>query len=239
MSLAMLFIFMACAVFGIVTGVGLLRLKNWARISALVWSGITVFFAGFALLLSLIIPMPPPRNAPDFTIYLVRAALFLIYGLPCGIGTCWLVLFTRKPVVAQFVASMPEPLAPASARSPYPSLPAAPARPGLPVPLAVFATFLVISSPLSILFLLGSHLPAIFLGVAIRGGASTVFLRTRLLALTDQRHRLIQTPEMELPARFGNTSVRSGKRGDQLFQPPACGLAARDPVATHLCIHST
>jgi len=94
MSLAMLFIFMACAVFGIVTGVGLLRLKNWARISALVWSGITVFFAGFALLLSLIIPMPPPRNAPDFTIYLVRAALFLIYGLPCGIGTWWLVLFT-------------------------------------------------------------------------------------------------------------------------------------------------
>jgi len=65
-----------------------------ARISALVWSGITVFFAGFALLLSLIIPMPPPRNAPDFTIYLVRAALFLIYGLPCGIGTWWLVLFT-------------------------------------------------------------------------------------------------------------------------------------------------
>jgi hypothetical protein len=69
LSLAMLFIFMACAAFGIVTGVGLLRLKNWARISALVWSGITVFFAGFALLLSLIIPMPPPRNAPDFTMY--------------------------------------------------------------------------------------------------------------------------------------------------------------------------
>jgi hypothetical protein len=155
--------------------VGLLRLKNWARISALVWSGITVFFAGFALLLSLIIPMPPPRNAPDFTIYFVRAALFLIYGLPCAIGTWWLILFTRKPVVAQFVASIPEPLAPASALSPYPSLPAAPARPGLPVPLAVFATFLVISSPLSILFLLASHLPAIFLGVAIRGWASIVF----------------------------------------------------------------
>jgi hypothetical protein len=87
MSLAMLFIFMACAVFGIVSGVGLLRLKHWARISALVWSGITVFFAAFALLLSLIIPMPPPRNGPDFTIYLVRA-LFLICGLPCAIGTC-------------------------------------------------------------------------------------------------------------------------------------------------------
>jgi hypothetical protein len=87
MSLAMLFIFMACAVFGIVSGVRLLRLKHWARISALVWSGITVFFAAFALLLSLIIPMPPPRNGPDFTIYLVRA-LFLICGLPCAIGTC-------------------------------------------------------------------------------------------------------------------------------------------------------
>jgi hypothetical protein len=174
-SLAMLLFFMACAVFGIVTGVGLLHLKNWARISALAWSGITVFFTGFALLLSLVIPMPPPRNAPDFTIYFVCAALFLIYGLPCAIGTWWLILFTRKPVVAQFVASIPGSLARGSALGPCPSLPAAPARPGLPVPLAVFATFLVISSPLSILFLLGSHLPAIFLGVAIRGRASTVF----------------------------------------------------------------
>jgi hypothetical protein len=77
--------------------------------------------------------------------------------------------------VAQFVAAIPVPLAPASALSPYPSLPEARARPGLPVPLAVFATFLVIFSPLSILFLLGSHLPAIFLGVVIRGWASTVF----------------------------------------------------------------
>ena len=74
--------------------------------------------------------MPPPRNAPDFTIYLVRAALFLIYGLPCAIGTWWLVLFTRKPVVAQFVAAIPVPLALASALSPYPSLPGGTCSPG-------------------------------------------------------------------------------------------------------------
>jgi hypothetical protein len=175
MSLAMLFIFMVCAVFGIVTGVGLLRLKNWARVSVLIWSGITVFFAGFALLLSLIIPMPPPRNAADFTIYFVRAMLFLIYGLPCAIGIWWLVLFTRKPIVAQFVAAVPGALARASVLAPYPPLPAAPARPGLPVPLAVFAAIMVISSPLSILFLLASHFPAIFLGVVIRGWGATAF----------------------------------------------------------------
>ena len=175
MSLAMLFIFMACAVFGIVTGAGLLRLKNWARISVLIWSGITVCFAGFALLLSLIIPIPPPRNAPDFTIYFVRATLFLIYGLPCGIGIWWLILFTRKPVVAQFVATTPGALAPPSVLASYPPLPAAPARPRLPVPLAVLAAILVISSPLSILFLVASHFPAICLGVVIRGRGATVF----------------------------------------------------------------
>jgi hypothetical protein len=174
-SLAMLFIFMACAVFRIVTGVGLLRLKNWVRISALLWSEITIFFAGFALLLSSIIPIPPPRTAPDFAIYFVRATLFLIYGLPCAIGTWWLILFTRKPVVAQFVPSFQEPLASAPSLASVPPLPAALARPGLPVPLAVFVVIVVISSPLNVWFLLASHLPAIFLGVVIRGWASTVF----------------------------------------------------------------
>jgi hypothetical protein len=43
MSLSMLFIFMACAVFGIVAGVGLLRLKNWRVF--LRWSGVELQFS--------------------------------------------------------------------------------------------------------------------------------------------------------------------------------------------------
>src|SRR5271168_4267924 len=37
--------FLIClAIFGVATGVGLLLLRNWARISALIWAGFSVFF---------------------------------------------------------------------------------------------------------------------------------------------------------------------------------------------------
>jgi hypothetical protein len=139
MAPAMLFMFIACAVLrncyqsgpsppaelGADLSVGLVWNHRFLR-----WICSFAFF---------VIPMPTPRDAPDFTIYLVRVFLFLIYGLPCAIGVWWLVPFKRKPIVAQFTASSPEPLPPVSALSLYRSRPAAPARPGLPVPVAVFA----------------------------------------------------------------------------------------------------
>jgi len=51
-------IFLGIAVFGTFTGIGLIRLRNWARISILIFSGLTVFFGGTALLVLLAIPFP-------------------------------------------------------------------------------------------------------------------------------------------------------------------------------------
>jgi hypothetical protein len=41
---------MALGIFGLFSGVGLLRLKNWARIATLVWAGITVVFSALVLI---------------------------------------------------------------------------------------------------------------------------------------------------------------------------------------------
>src|SRR5215471_9009433 len=46
-------VFTAMGVFGIFTGLGLFRLKNWARISALIWGGIIVLVSAFAIRLGL------------------------------------------------------------------------------------------------------------------------------------------------------------------------------------------
>lgn len=79
-------------------------------------------------------------------------------------------------------------------------------------------------SPLSILFLLGSYLPAIFLGVVIRGWASTVFYGLSCLLSLISGIGLFKLQKWSHPLALGNTSVRSDKRGDQVFQPAAWAL---------------
>jgi hypothetical protein len=73
----------------------------------------------------------------------------------------------------------------------------------LAIPRAVFAAILVISSPLSVLFLFANHLRAIFLGVVIRGWAATVFYRVFCLLILVSGIGLFKL-QMELPARSGN-----------------------------------
>jgi hypothetical protein len=49
-AIVMMCAFLGVAVFGIFAGVGLLRLKNWARIATLVWAGIAAPFSAPILL---------------------------------------------------------------------------------------------------------------------------------------------------------------------------------------------
>src|SRR6478736_9837099 len=54
------------AVWGIVTAVGLLQLKNWARISTIVISILLIVFGAFGMLSSMIFFLkPPPGNGVD------------------------------------------------------------------------------------------------------------------------------------------------------------------------------
>jgi hypothetical protein len=94
-------IFLGIAVFGIFTGIGLIQLRNWARISILVFSGLTVFFGGTALLVLLAIPFPINPSGPSVDPGAVKAVVLLVYGIPVLISIWWLVLFNLKGTKAQ------------------------------------------------------------------------------------------------------------------------------------------
>jgi hypothetical protein len=105
---ALIFGFMFCMCgFGAVTGVGLLRLKNWARISILTWAGISVVLCSMGVITILLIPLDKLSAAPNNSInmHAVKVLIAAFYTIPILIGVWWLILFTRSSVKAQFVGT--------------------------------------------------------------------------------------------------------------------------------------
>lgn len=96
------------AVWGIVTAVGLLQLKNWARISTIVFSILLMVFGAFGILTSMVfILKPPPGNGVDPKMFSIIGAVTAVIALTqIGIGIWWMVFCNRAGVKAQF---MPQP----------------------------------------------------------------------------------------------------------------------------------
>ena len=126
------------AAFGILTGIGLFQLKNWARISALVWAGITVFFSSITLVAILVIPFGSLPNAQGAGVNVagVKAVLAIFYGVPIVIGVWWLILFNQKNTKALFAGTTAVSVL---------SEPTAPTEPRCPLPLAILAGFMLFS----------------------------------------------------------------------------------------------
>lgn len=97
-------IYFVPAVWGIVTGIGLLRLRNWARISIIVFSVLLILMVGFSGLVTLVAPFPPPQNnAVDPAMMTgIRMAIGAFMLALSGIGVWWLVFFNRLKVKEQF-----------------------------------------------------------------------------------------------------------------------------------------
>lgn len=89
------------SIFGVFVGFGLLRLKNWARISALVWAPIGALFSLLLVVSLLFIPMPVPLHKYHSET-LSQVVAVALSGLPLVIGVWFLVLFNRKGVVLEF-----------------------------------------------------------------------------------------------------------------------------------------
>jgi len=127
---------MACAIFGIATGIGLFRLRNWARISALVWAGISFFFGLIGIPIAIFMSVPRTSSSPglpdNFTI-IFRITLLVVYGLPLAVGIWWLILFNRHAIKEQFKGT-----APVDASLPQ--------KPRCPAPIAVLAWFFITSA---------------------------------------------------------------------------------------------
>ncbi len=160
MTMAMLALFLGVAVFGVFTGVGLIRLKNWARISAMIWAGITAVFGSLILLFTLFMPIPSAPGGQPAAVAVVKVFLFVFYAVPVVIGIWWLILFNRPNIRAQFSG-----LAPGS------SVTEETAKPRCPLPVAVIAGFLVFSflCVLLVVPLFHFRVPMLLFGHLLRG----------------------------------------------------------------------
>lgn len=173
MAAAVMFFFLAIAVFGVFTGAGILRLKNWARISAMVWAGFTACLGSISLLFAMFVPLPNPPAATPVPVMAVRVFLFVFYAIPVGIGVWWLILFNRPAVRAQFAGTAPL------------AQPQAAKGPRCPLPVTVIAAFLGCSFVLVLfLALSGFPFPVVLFAHRIRGqlGAG-IFALTSVLTL--------------------------------------------------------
>jgi Zn-dependent protease len=78
---------------GIITGIGLLRLRTWARISILVFSGLLAFTGLAAGALMLLAPLPPKLPHNYATVHTLWTLVYAAFGL---LGTVWLYYFNRR-----------------------------------------------------------------------------------------------------------------------------------------------
>jgi hypothetical protein len=170
LTVGLMAFFAGLNLFGIFIGVGLLRLKNWARISMLVCSGLTAALCGAGLAFMLFVPFPKsPNDSANMEAY-IRVGAVLIYGLPLATAVWWLILFNRKKTAARFVAA--EIGSPVDA-SGFPSV--LTSRPSLPLPITVLAVFLMLSS-LSLIYVFFARIPMVLFAHAFRGAAGTGLL---------------------------------------------------------------
>jgi hypothetical protein len=185
-TVAVLAIFFAITIWGAFTGAGLIRFRNWSRISVLVWSGIMAPFCILVIVFMAFMPMPPSPN-PMLTSSILHLVTVVFYGLPLAIAVWWLILFTRPNIVAQF-----RPAAAAGSGDPFSAIPvttmadgsvatvayavAVPAQlpgPSVPLPIIVLSCFLLLSS-LSAFFIFFTHVPAMVFGHAYTGLTGSV-----------------------------------------------------------------
>ena len=140
MVVAMMILFGGMAIFGIFTSVGVLHLKNWARISMLIWGGVMAVFCGLVLVFVAFGPLQEPPGGTPVSFLYVRILISVVYGIPFLIGAWWLWLFNQQRVKEQFLT------APAADGW----QPAAP-QPRCPLPLAILAGFSIFSAGFSLL----------------------------------------------------------------------------------------
>jgi len=168
-------VMMAVSVFGIITGIGLLRLRNWARISVLIWGGLCVFFGGIGIPIAFLLPTFAPPNAPALppgSQHMVQVVLLFIYGLPLTVGVWCLILFNRKSVQAQFAEASA--LAGAALTQ----------EPRCPLPVTVVAWF-YLTSILNFVFLpfFPLRIPVFIFGLALPRRAGIAILLLSALGL--------------------------------------------------------
>jgi hypothetical protein len=186
------------AFWAIATGVGLLRLREWSRISQLIFSTLLVLgtIGTVAVMFFIHFPAPPNDANPAFTAQImsgVKAATIIFYGMLGALGAWWLYYFNTSSIRAQFRARFIP--APAFSAAAIPAFNVPPETPqgsfilpppattsARPVSISVIAVLLLAGSammPLSLLY----RAPLLLFGFLVSGWRA--YLIVALLALTN------------------------------------------------------
>lgn len=172
-------IFFGFGGWGFASGIGLLCLKRWARISMLVYAGILVFVSLPAAALLAFIPLPIAKdpNLPSNFMPMFRIGMVLFYGAFAALGGFWLYFFNKSDVKAQFQAQ--QLAAGSGAPIPAPST----GQLARPLSITIIGWFLVISSAFAALSLVFNHalfssvqFPFYFLGFFFYGRSAYLLL---------------------------------------------------------------
>jgi hypothetical protein len=185
-------------VWGIVTSIGLFQMKNWARISIIIFAGLLTVGGLFASLGALVMAVSKPMALlPPQTMLIMRIGYVVVAALQLGIGIWWLVFFNRAKVRALFQTPRQDFAAAPSLQTPYPQQPSystppppalgastatqatpppvpAPRLPGRPVSISIIAWYM-----LAISFILPLNLvlrtPAVAFTAILTGWPAAVY----------------------------------------------------------------
>jgi hypothetical protein len=150
MALGVLFEF-GLAAWGLSTATGLLRLKAWSRISTLIFGGLLAVTSAISALIFMVVPLPATAGTPENFNFFFRVGMGSFCAVLLAIAAWWLVLFTRKSVVAQFADPA---LFPEVAGGMNYNIPSAPSivtpQPRRPLSITIIAWLFVVSVPTTI-----------------------------------------------------------------------------------------
>ncbi len=97
------------AVVGLLTAIGLFRVKSWARYSTLIFAALLVFTGLIVAPVVAFVPMPPPPKAPgpgfEQTVRMVRVVMVAFWIGVAALGSFWLFYFNRNAVKHAFTRS--------------------------------------------------------------------------------------------------------------------------------------
>src|SRR5207253_4102266 len=96
---------------GLASGIGLIYLKRWARISTLIFAGFLVCISLPAAAVIALIPLPNAYdpNLPSNFMSVMRIGMSVFYGMFAALGAFWLYFFNTRSAKAQFQPRQPVP----------------------------------------------------------------------------------------------------------------------------------
>jgi hypothetical protein len=158
---------------GLASGIGLIGLKSWARISLLVFAGILVLVSLPAVAIIPFVPLPNTNAAdlPANFMSIVRVGIVLFYAAFAALGGFWLYFFNKRSVTVQFGVQQPTAESATPGMTFEPPMDAISANRGRPLSITIIGWYLLITSafaglwlPLAGRLFSGTQLPMYLLG---------------------------------------------------------------------------